>query len=450
MNRSHAPSRLWVGFALLAVLGTASHGAPQGYLSDEEIAPSSIDQLTSVLDDIGLYRPDLAKSLLVPGVLGKFPATDDWLQDSSLMVRSRSYYRYRDEGNGNIREAFATGGSIEFESGWLHDTFRLGLTGFTSQKLHGDADRDGTGLLQLGQRGYTALGEAYLEVRHAGVTTHLFRQEINVPFINRHDSRMTPKTFEAYLLSTEDPLGISGLSVGGGHITKVKDRTSSRFVPLSHRAGVRNFDRGVSAIGARYRLSEKAMVGATNQYGWDLWNTFYAEAELTRPITGTSFTSKAGLQVIDQRSIGDKLAGDFETQLFGASLALGLRGFITSAAFTSTGDDSTVRNPWGGNPSYNSVMVSDFDRPGEDSYRLGFSYDFADLGLDGFSTFANFVHGEAPGSPDQDEWNLTVDYRQTQGLLKDFWIRIRAGQNDREGGVTRDEFRVIFNYSRSF
>ena len=105
---------------------------------------------------------------------------------------------------------------------------------------------------------------------------------------------MTPKTFEAYLLSTEDPLGISGLNVGGGHVTKVKDRTSSRFVPLSHRAGVGKFDRGVSAIGARYLLSDQAMVGA--------------------------------------------------------SIALGLRGF---------------------------------------------SYDFANLGIDGLSTFAIFVHGEA-------------------------------------------------------
>ena len=441
---------LRTGCILLAISITTSSGAPQGYLSDEEVAPSSIEQMSSAIDAIGMRQPDLARGRLIPRVLRNFPPTEDWLQESTLLFKSRSYYRYRDEGDGQIREAFATGGRLKFESGWLHDTFRIGLTGYTSQKLHGDADRDGTGLLQKGQRGYTSLGEAYLEARYERLTAQLFRQEINSPFINRNDSRMTPKTFEAYLLRTESPLGITGLSVGGGHVTKVKDRTSSRFVPLSHRAGVMGEDRGVTAIGASYRMSEDTMVGAINQYGWDLWNTFYAEAELTRAISGTEFTTKTSLQFIDQRSVGDEFAGDFDTQLFGASLGLGLRGFITSVAFTSTGDGDSVRNPWGGSPAYNSVMVSDFDRAGEDAYRIGFSYDCAGIGLDGLSAFANFVHGEASGLPDEDEWNLTVDYRRKDGILKDFWLRARAGQNDRDGEATRDEFRLTLNYSRSF
>ena len=260
---------------------------------------------------------------------------------------------------------------------------------------------------------------------------------------------MTPKTFEAYLVGAENPFGIDGLVLGGGQVTKVKDRTSSRFVPMSHLAGVESVDRGVTAVGARYDISETSYIGATNQYGWDLWNTFYAQAELGMPIPNTEFTTKAALQFSDQRSVGDALAGDFDTQYFGSSLSLGLHGFVTSLAFTSTAEEATIRNPWGGHPGFNSVMISDFDRAGEESYRVGFSYDFENLGLDGLSAFANFVHGDAPAG-EQDEWNVTVDYHRDEGLLKDFWLRVRAGQNDKDGGATRDEFRVILNYSLSF
>ena len=51
------------------------------------------------------------------------------------------------------------------ESGWLNDFLRFGLTGYTSQKLYGPADRDGTGLLRQGQEGYTVLGQSFVELK---------------------------------------------------------------------------------------------------------------------------------------------------------------------------------------------------------------------------------------------------------------------------------------------
>ncbi len=425
--------------------------SPQGYLADESPAPDSLEDLPSAFDEIDLLVRARARGRLIPGLFDRVPGAERWLEEATLTLHSRSYYRYRDEGDGQIREAFATGGSIDFHSGWLFDAIQLGLVGYTSQKLVGDLDRDGTGLLQDGQAGYTSLGQAYLKLRYRTATAHLFRQEINIPFINRDDSRMTPKTFEAYLIGAEDPFGIKGLKFGGGHVTKVKDRTSTRFVPLSHLADVPSVDRGVSAIGARYNLSEHAWLGATNQYGWDMWNTFYGQGEVGVPIPNTEFTAKAALQFVDQRSVGDDLAGEFDTQFFGASLGLGLRGFLTSVAFTKTADEATIRNPWGGHPGFNSVMISDFDRAGEESYRLGLSYDFSGMGVDGLSAFANLVHGDVPGGQeDQDEWNVTVDYKRERGPLKNFWLRVRGGQNRLDGGRRRDEFRVILNYSRSF
>jgi hypothetical protein len=64
------------------------------------------------------------------------------------------------------QEAWALGGWIGLESGWLLDTFRLGATGYTSQPADAPDDRDRTGLLALGQEGITVLGQAYGQLRY--------------------------------------------------------------------------------------------------------------------------------------------------------------------------------------------------------------------------------------------------------------------------------------------
>ena len=113
-----------------------------------------------------------------------------------------------------------------------------------------------------------------------------------------------------------------------------------------------------------------------------------------------------------------------------------------------------LRKPFGGTPGFTSLMVSDFDRPEETAIRVGLSYDFADLGLDGLSAFANYAHGDVPqkgryAGDNQDEWNVTVDYRPEKTLFKDLWFRVRLGWNERDD-QRREEYRFIVNYSRTF
>ena len=53
-----------------------------------------------------------------------------------------------------INVAVTRGGIVESRHrAPLLDTFRLGLTGYTSQPAYAPDDRDGTGLLALGQEG---------------------------------------------------------------------------------------------------------------------------------------------------------------------------------------------------------------------------------------------------------------------------------------------------------
>src|SRR5688572_11530955 len=129
-------------------------------------------------------------------------------KDTKWDVQLRSYYLDRDKYDDSESEAWAIGGSVGLKTGYFRERFAMGATAYTSQRLHGPEDKDGTLLLQPGQHGYTVLGELYGEFLINPKTRLSFgRRAIDTPYINRNDSRMTPNTFEA--------ITIQGLYGGG-------------------------------------------------------------------------------------------------------------------------------------------------------------------------------------------------------------------------------------------
>src|SRR6185436_13505886 len=152
-------------------------------------------------------------------------------------------------------EAWAAGGSVAYQSGYISDFFRIGAAAYTSQPLYAPSDRDGTLLLKPGQDGYTVLGQVYGEAKF---TDRIFgavgRKEINSPFISKNDNRMTPNTFEAITA-----YGTAGGTAAapewrfmGGYVDKIKERNSDKFVWMSKDAGAANAERGVSFADATF------------------------------------------------------------------------------------------------------------------------------------------------------------------------------------------------------
>lgn len=206
------------------------------------------------------------------------------------------------------------------------------------------------------------------------------------------------------------------MRLGVGHLSAIKPRTSSSFESMSSAAGAPRTDDGLTIAGARYDFAKETYLSAVNQIGWNTFNTFYAEGAYFRQITDP-MSVEVGAQFTEQRSFGQQLAGNFEVQSGGAITSFGYRSLIASVSGTWTSNTSGLQKPWGGSPSYNSVLIADFDRAGETSMRVGFSYDFTDIGLDGV------------------------------------WLRVRYGNLDAAGsgaGPTVEDFRVILNYSVQF
>ncbi len=462
------PSCLLLSLLILIALPTPTHAVTPEYLKATQPIPESLADVPSATDNVGVvpevrtYDQMLRPSMMLPRLRERIPKTGLPLIDDSLYsVRPRAYYRLRDNGDGTKSEAMAIGGAVSMESGWLNDFLRFGFAGYTSQKIYGPADRDGTGLLREGQRSYTVLGQSFVELKAERTFATIGRTRIDIPYLNANDSRMTPSTFEGITVrSTDLPIGsldLEKLRIGLGHIRKIRFRDDSNFEYMSVRAGAPDAQKGVTGAGLRYDFSDKFHAGMNNLYGWDTFNTFYAETERYIPLTD-DLSLKLGTQFTDQRSVGDELIGDLNAQHLGVKASLGYGSLIASTSFTWTAKGDKIFNPWGGSPSYHSMMLSNFDRSSEKSVRAGLSYDFTPVGLKGVGASASWLYGNTPdsgpdASPDQQEFDVNVDYRPLVKGLENVWLRVRYAVNNRDaalGGLDREDLRIILNYSFTF
>ena len=372
-------------------------------------------------------------------------STEPFFRDSVFSLEPRFYYRYLDNGK-SISEAFTAGGAMIATTGWWRNILQLGVGGYTTQPLATGHDPGGTALLRPDGDGFSVLGQAWGKLKTGPATATLFRQEIELPFINGDDTRMIPNTFEAYRLDMK-PSDL--FRFGFAYVPREKSKTSAEFRPMSEVAGVPGVDRGTSVVGFVLGSKEATYIGAINELTWDLLNIAYVEASRTWQLSD-DFQLRGEVQFVDQQSVGDELLGGFATQLYGASLTASYRSALLSVAFTSTADGSKILRPFGGVPAFNSLMISDFDGAGENSWRVGLSYDFARIGLTGLKAFANYAHGELPAGQHEDEIDATADYRVDYGLLKNFWLRLRYAHNSPSNQPATEDFRVILNYTFVF
>ena len=374
-----------------------------------------------------------------------------FLDDQQWKVNWRTYYLNRDTDQESDRETLATGGSVNWTSGYFQKYIQVGMTVYTSQKVFGDKDKDGAGLLQDEQQSYGGVGELYIDGVLGDTHFRGGRFAINTPYMNKHDIRMLPNTFQGARVTHQ--LTKNWL-IGGGHITHMKDRTSTGFDKLYEREGFDD-DKGVTAVGSIY--TRGAQTGGFYYYhAPDFMDTLYFEYDYKQVLNKDDFLS-FGAQYTHQNSVGEKFDSEFDIDHFGGKAKWKTGSLTTDLTYTYYSDTEQIRNPWGGVPGYTSVIVKDFYRPGESTWMLGFDYDFSDAGIPGLSANTNFLSGDTPdnginASPDQDEWDLTVDYRLQQGVLKNFWIRLRhahinqKNSNGNTDAKDMNDARLILNY----
>jgi len=437
---------------LLVRTGAVSASAPEYVVSEQSVPASVQDEKPPMAE---AYAEVVLPPSDFPGLKGRLADAGPFWRDSRLYMRPRSYYFDRQRETANDSVAAAYGGWLSFRSGAWRDRLSINSTVFTTQRAYGPDDKDGTGLLGPGQEGFSVLGEANAEIRITdGLSAKLYRQGFNLPYLNRNDSRMVPNTFEAYTLAKRPNDRWAFIA---SHVRQMKTRTSDDFVSMAEAAGFAGEDEPLSVGAVSFDLSDGVNVGGTCQYAWEFMRTCYGEANALW-YASDEIAFRFGAQYTGQDSVGNEIGGDFDTYVYGGKVAASYRGVIATLAFTST-DDYRIRNPYGGYPGYLSLMVQSFNRAQEDGWLVGLSYDFSELGVPGLSGFMNYADGDTPdsgprSSPDQAEFNVTLDYRVQYRPLKGLWIRARAGFLDQDDDVAGasdvDDYRVIVNYELAF
>jgi hypothetical protein len=411
-DRARLPRRLTAPLALAGIAASvfASPPARSESVLNDKPAPDSVAEMHGPLQEAFQLR--VREETLFPRLKRALQNLPPFLRDTTVSLRTRSYYLHRRDVDGDIAEAWAIGGGLWVESGWFEDDHR-----------------------------FTA-----------------YRQELNLPYVNKNDSRMTPATFEGYTLrgSVSAVPKLEKLEYVGGYLTKMKRRNEDRFIHMSEAAGVPGTSSHGMAFGGLMITPFKDFVlGAVDYYVADTINIAYATVDyLYRPTdeVGVRFQG----QFSHQRSVGnDALTGSsFRTWIVGGRVAASYRSGILALGFSTTDDGAEIVSPFGANPSFLSIMQRDFDRAGEDAWIASLTYDFKRLGFEGLSAFANYAEGygaidadTGASLPDRREIDVTLDYHVKKGLLRGFWLRLRASLLDVDGEQkTRNEFRAIINY----
>ena len=370
------------------------------------------------------------------------------------VVHLRTYYFGSESVTGTQSEAWALGGWAGLRSPWWGDLFQVGLVGYTSLKLYGPDDKDGTRLLAPGQEPITVLGEAFAAVRLFDQTLTGYRQLINRPYINPQDSRMVPNTFEAYTLTGS----ARDVSYTGGYITKIKVRNSESFAPMSTAAGSTGDHKGVAYAGATWAFAKNGYVRLDEQYGVDVFNTFYVDGRY--PIAIDDKTSLAlGAQYTAQKSVGDARIGSFSTWGLGLQAALAHGPFGAQLYYTQTGTGFDTQNPFGDHASYLNLMQVAFNTAGEKAWAIGGNVNFASLGVPGLTAAAVYASstdrinaGTGAALADRAELDVRADYAFSKGtVLEGLVATLRSSWLRQDGSPqTAPQLRAYLNYAVRF
>lgn len=384
------------------------------------------------------------------------------MRDAEITTHFRTYYLDRNKPDGSENAAWAIGGWLGYQSGWLADFLRVGVVGYTSQPVWAPHDKDGTLLLKPGQQGYSVLGQAYGAFKLWDQVFTGYRQYVNEPEVNPQDNRMTPNTFEGYTLAGK----VENVTYFAGYLTKMKKRNSDAFIDMASAAGaVAGGSEHMYLGGVRFSPHKDLTFRLSAYQVPSILGSVYADADWLAPLRD-DLKLRIGAQYMSQRSDGDNdLNGrSFNTWSGGVKADLISGGAAFTLAYNQTGTGAAYNSPYGSWAGYTSMIVRDFNRAGEKAFLVGGTYDFTAIKVPGLQVNGAAVYGRhardslthAPLA-DETEYDLTLDYRLTSKdwpeWARPFWIRARAVRiEDKLNGNTdvTSDYRIIVNYEWVF
>jgi hypothetical protein len=324
-----------------------------------------------------------------------------------LQADFRSYFFQRDfKGETRDRESLAFGGILRADF-HPYSSLKTVVSLYTSQGAGlNDETKDVYNLLAKDDNGrhknYTALGEAYIETGTDSLRLRLGRQEMTTPWVNLHDVRMTPQSFDALVLAWR-LTGSDDLYLC--HAIRMKDKTGTSAKPMSETAGFGG-DEPVSCLGLEGQRSVDYKFWTYRAH--KMWDDLYLRLDY-QPDESSWYMNVRYLKRI---TADDSLAGKQDTWHAGIAGGLTIGKLDLYAAHSRNGNRNILRK-WGHDTTIsNQVEVA--DRARESAWLLGMSYRPQTAPGFQFSLSGSIQDTPDSGShqsPDRNEYNLDLQYR---------------------------------------
>lgn len=404
----------------------------------------------------------------------------DAFANGKVSGQIRAFYITRDRSGaaGDLqtdRDALAAGGHLKYETAPYHG-FTLGTAFYTTNAIlglnkSGDDERNPT-LFGEDKKGYSILGEIYLNYKTGNTNIKVGRQKLNTPLAGADDARMLPNLFEAAVVSNTD---IADTTLIGAHITKFAAGTfsnayGSNALSLHSGYGLNNISGeflnageyavgedtdGVTAIAAIYTGIDGVKLQAWDYYAHDILNAVYLQADASwNCLVSDSVKPFASAQYITQSEVGDAFAGDVDSQYWGVKAGAGVGNFKGYVAYSATDDSDGATNggiitPWGGMPAFTQGMVTRHQFFADTTTtKVAGTYNFKDLGLKATGYYAKYDVGAANAVTgtafEAEEAGFDFIYQAS----KELQLRFRGNfPTDFVPGLDWTEYRFIANYN---
>ncbi|WP_213879104.1 OprD family porin [Pseudomonas sp. dw_358] len=415
-------------------------------------------------------------------------STDGFIAGSHLSLDLRNYYYNHDNHDvhgtaGNLEAEWAQGASMRFESGYTQGTvgFGLDIDAMGGLKLDGGAGTSGTSILPesgtndpndrhgsapttFGSLGGTLKVKAFDTVLRVG---DLF---LDNPVVAGGTTRLLPMTFQGASLTNNS---IKNLTLEGGtaSFTKLYNQDGNQRISSYYQANDATAKK-ITWAGASW----KPLPGlATKLYGAqlkDMWDQYFASVDYTYAVNDL-ISLNPGINYYRTNNSGRSLLGSIDNNTYSVhfNVAVGMNTFGLSMQkvngntpfdYILDGDSIDLDN---------SQEWSDFNGPGEKSWKALYGYDFTNLGFPGLTSAISYTRGtldltkanaDSPAygyyytadGKNAMHWerDLDIKYVVQHGPVKDMSVRLRWAANRASGGYNenvdhnQDEYRVIVDY----
>jgi hypothetical protein len=364
-----------------------------------------------------------------------------------LVADIRNYYFQRDfKGDSTDKASFAIGGILRARA-HPHPNLSAGLSLYTSQGAGlNDREKDVYNLLaedSAGEhRNYTALGEAYFDIHNEDFSFKLGRQEMFTPWLNLHDIRMTPQSFDAAsLVWTLN----ESTHVVFCHVTKMKPKTETHAQSMSETAGFGG-DEPLSCLGFE-RTGEIGLKLWTYR-AHEMWDDLYLRVDY-RP---EKSNWHVGGRYLKRNTSDSQLAGNQDSWHIGIIAGKTLGNLELSAAYSHNGDRDILRN-WGHETTIsNQVMVA--DRAKEEAWLVNLKY--TPPSAQKLQLCFSLANHNTPDSgkyqsPDRKEYNFDLKYDLLK-MIPGMSLRGRYAWVNESGDHAEDlrDLRLYLRYQYKF